>query len=186
MLKVSRTDLVTPANAITTLGIVLTAAGSVRLNTPAGVWLAAVGKLMDGLDGPVARRTHTSNFGATYDITADKITMLILIVSTYYYHLVPASFLLFIVLYHGLVAAMASDAMLHNFDADPSRLGKFTMALHIAAILLFIYANVLHFAHHFVLYCAVAVALIGVAVGVVSFTHYAQDYIKKVYKPYHK
>lgn len=186
MLSATKADVLTPANAVTTLGLLLTAAGSIRLDTPAGFWLVTVGKLMDVIDGQVARRTHTSNFGALYDITADKFTMLIIVIAAFYYRLVPLPFLIFILFYHGLVAAMASDAILHKLDADPSRLGKYTMALHICAILLFIFANVMHTAHHAVYLLAVVVAALGVATGIVCLIRYIRDYIRRVYKPYHK
>ncbi|HSW79256.1 MAG TPA: CDP-alcohol phosphatidyltransferase family protein [Candidatus Saccharimonadales bacterium] len=185
MRKASRADVLTPANAITTAGLLLTAAGALILNTPLGFWLVIIGKFMDVIDGQVARRTHTSNFGADYDAIADKITVLILVLSTFYYHLVPLPFLIFLVIYHGIIAVIGLDALFHSIDADPSRLGKYTMTLHMLAIGLFIFDGVFHFAHQAVFILAIAVALTGVSTGIICLTRYIREYIDRVYKPFH-
>jgi len=68
---------VTP-NALTTLGIVLTAAAAVlvAMGRPViGAWLLVAGGLMDTFDGAVARATQQATpFGSFYDSVSDRIS----------------------------------------------------------------------------------------------------------------
>lgn len=70
--------IITPANAITVLGIGLTALGCrefVAGNESLAVGIIAVGAACDALDGQVARRTRTANYqtGRYLDIGADGV-----------------------------------------------------------------------------------------------------------------
>jgi CDP-diacylglycerol--glycerol-3-phosphate 3-phosphatidyltransferase len=66
----------TPA-AMTTLGLAMVLAGSVLVGTGrlvSGAWIIAVGSLLDGLDGAVARATGTvSPKGAFLDAAFDRV-----------------------------------------------------------------------------------------------------------------
>ena len=168
------------------LSMSLGPAGALKLDTPLGFWLVAIGKFMDVLDGQVARRTHSSNFGADYDAIADKITVLLLVISAFYYQLVPLPFLLFIICYHGLISLMGLDALFHNIDAEPSRLGKNTMVLHILAIALFVFASEFQFAQQLAIILAFMTALAGVLAGIICLKRYIHEYIERVYKPFHR
>ena len=56
-------------------GAVLAWRGAKRINTTAGVAQVVAGRLIDTLDGTVARQTgQTSNFGAIVDAGLDKTT----------------------------------------------------------------------------------------------------------------
>lgn len=70
--------IITPANAITALGITLTALGCHEFVTGsqmAAIGTIAVGACCDALDGLVARKTRTANYpaGRWFDIGADGI-----------------------------------------------------------------------------------------------------------------
>lgn len=70
--------VVTPANAITVLGVGLTALGCREFtmgNHSLAVGIIAVGAVCDALDGQVARRTRTANYqvGRYLDIGADGV-----------------------------------------------------------------------------------------------------------------
>lgn len=95
-MKVARQDLLTPANALTLLGFVLCGFGSWNLNSLLGVWLLGIGRLLDMVDGTVARRTHASAFGALLDASTDKFIALFILIASWHYHTMPLGILLFI------------------------------------------------------------------------------------------
>lgn len=180
MSRVSRADLITPANALTTLGIILTIVGAIRLDTIAGFLIVGSGKFLDIADGLVARRTHTSDFGAFFDASADKLTALILLIAAYHFRIAPVAFLLFVFLYHGSIAVMALDAERHGIRTRPSRLGKNTMFLHVGALLLFALAKAVTTGHNLIYACAAIVAITGIIAGVLSFASYVEAYRTRV------
>lgn len=180
MLRVSRADLITPANALTTLGVVLTIVGAIRLDTVAGFFIVGSGKFLDIADGLVARRTHTSNFGAFFDASADKLTALVLLIAAYHFRIAPIAFLLFVFFYHGSIAAMALDAERHGIRTRPTRLGKNTMFLHIGALLFFALAKAVTTGHDIIYASAAIIAIAGIVAGVLSFAHYVEAYKKEV------
>lgn len=70
-----RTDILTIPNVMSLAGAVLAWRGTKRINTTAGVAQVVAGRLIDTLDGTVARQTgQTSNFGAIVDAGLDKTT----------------------------------------------------------------------------------------------------------------
>jgi phosphatidylglycerophosphate synthase len=74
-MKIHTSDVLTPANAITLVGLGMSLYGAYNLDTLSGTLIFGAGKSLDMLDGPVARRTHASDFGAAFDATADKIAI---------------------------------------------------------------------------------------------------------------
>ena len=67
-------DIFTIPNAITLAGGILAWRGSKELNNPCGLSKAALGRLLDTIDGPVSRFTgQTSDVGAALDAITDKI-----------------------------------------------------------------------------------------------------------------
>jgi phosphatidylglycerophosphate synthase len=176
MLKVSRADLLTPANAITATGLALTVAGSFRLDTMFGFSLALGGRLLDIADGQVARRTHTSHFGALFDAGADKASVLALIISAFYFNLAPVMFLIFVLLYNAGILYMSLDGEKYGVKVAPTRLGKYTMFAHIAALLSFALAKVTPHGSSVWYAFASVLALIGVVSGAASFLKYVEIY----------
>ncbi len=186
MLKISRSDAVTPANAVTALGIILTAAGSLHLDTAEGLSLTIAGKMLDVIDGPVARRTHTSNFGALVDSTADKLTCLILIIAAYHFRLVPITFLWFVFVYQGLVAAMSFDAIRKGWDVHPSTIGKYAMFVQVSALLMFVFSHVVTAGQQFTHVLAIVFAAFAIISSIVSFIYYIREYFREVFLRAHK
>jgi len=95
-MKISRQDLFTPANGLTLLGLGLCGWGAWHLNSLLGVWLVGTGRLLDVFDGHVARRTHTSAFGALLDASADKFAAFFMLIASWHYHTLPSVVLAFI------------------------------------------------------------------------------------------
>ena len=186
MLKVSNADLFTPANAVTAAGVILTFIGALSLNTLHGFIIAGTGKALDMVDGPIARRTHTSHFGALFDAGSDKFTSVVLLFSAYHFKLAPVAFLLFVLLYHLAVLGLSLDAEAHGIETKPTRLGKNTMFLHIGAILLFALAKAVSGAHDVVYTLAAVFAIAGIAAGAISLGTYIEIYNKKVRAKSHK
>jgi phosphatidylglycerophosphate synthase len=165
---------------------VLTVLGATRLNTASGFWLATVGKLLDVVDGPVARRTHTSQFGALLDGGADKLTGAALIISELYLGLAPPAFLFFLLFYHALIALMAADAVRKGIETKPTCLGKYTMFLQVSALLLFALAHLAVSVQPQVHATALVIALAGVVAGVVSLVRYIRGYLDVARRRTHK
>ncbi|QWQ32753.1 CDP-alcohol phosphatidyltransferase family protein [Candidatus Minimicrobia naudis] len=69
-------DVFTIPNAITLTGGILAWRGAEELNNPCGLSKAALGRLLDIIDGPVSRFTgQTSDVGAAFDAITDKIVI---------------------------------------------------------------------------------------------------------------
>lgn len=74
-MKVSKKDIFRPANAVSVAGLALSMWGARRINTYRGLLAFGVGRIFDLLDGPIARRTGSSDLGAAIDASADKIAL---------------------------------------------------------------------------------------------------------------
>ena len=134
-MRTSKNDLLTPANGLSTIGLVLTVAGSFSLNTLSGLAMVAIGRLCDVLDGPLARATHASRTGAIIDVTMDKVAGLAILLATFYYQLAPAIFILFVFCQHAIVAAVSVLAELKKRPLSSSSAGKHNMFLHVVTLL---------------------------------------------------
>jgi len=179
-------DIVTPANAITIAGLLLTLFGALRLDTVSGLVMTIAGRGLDMVDGPVSRRTHTSHIGALLDAGSDKVSMLALLIAMYYFGLAPTLFLSFIFVYHAAIVYMSLSGEKHGVEAKPTVLGKYTMFLHLAALLSFaLSADITSYT--IAVYDAAAVlALAGVVAGVISLYRYVELYIRNVRSKLHK
>jgi len=154
-------DLLTPANAVTLTGALLSFAGAYRLNTSAGLALVIVGRICDILDGPLARRTHTSRFGAMLDATCDKLVALALLIASYHYRIVPIIFLVLIFAYHLTVTVLNVIIEHRGTAARVTQDSKRTMFLHISSLIFFVGAHLVQGLAHTVLYLLAVVVLAG-------------------------
>lgn len=179
-MALSRNDLITPANLISLCGIGVTVAGALHLNTPQGLLLAAGGRALDLLDGPVARRTHTSDFGAAVDATSDKLTLLILLIACIYYQSVPVAFLAYVFAHHAAISAISIIATVKKIAITVNRPGKLAMFFQLLAILLFAACAIVSgLAHAVTLAGALMSGLIGIIMGTVALWLYAQVLMQK-------
>jgi phosphatidylglycerophosphate synthase len=154
-------DIFTPANAVSVVGAILSFAGTLHLNTSAGLILVTIGRLFDVIDGPVARRTHTSHIGAVLDATADKFVGLAILIAAYHFKLVPLIVIALIFLYHLIIGIL--NALIEQQGAPTFSMtnGKRTMFLHICSLLLFVWSNLIAGTAHSVLFVIAIVIVIG-------------------------
>lgn len=153
-------DVLAPANAMTILGAMLSFAGTLRMDTMGGFILVTVGRILDIFDGPVARRTHTSHFGAILDATADKLVGLAILIAGYHFRIVPTVFILLIFAYH-LIVAVLNLLIEHRGKESRSTIdGKHTMFLHVTSLMLFTWANLTSGIEHTLLFWLGTIVLV--------------------------
>lgn len=90
----------TVPNAITLAGLVITIFGAIHINTVPGIVITAFGRIMDIVDGRIARRFgQSSPFGAMLDAISDKVGGLAIVIAEWYFGIAPVVVLLsFIIL----------------------------------------------------------------------------------------
>jgi phosphatidylglycerophosphate synthase len=89
-MKFNLADIPTLPNLISTAGVAMALHGSVAVDTPRGVAEASIGRVLDLVDGKVARATgQTSEFGAAVDATFDKLGMAAIVAGEYYHEVAP-------------------------------------------------------------------------------------------------
>lgn len=136
-MKITRQDLLTPANLISFTGLVLTIVGSLHFQTLAGFLGVTFGRILDVLDGPVARRTHTSRFGAVLDATIDKFSILAIVTGLLAYSLAPIPVILYIMIQNGLSSAVIMIASHRHIIVHSSKSGKLNVFFQTATMILF-------------------------------------------------
>jgi phosphatidylglycerophosphate synthase len=137
-MRITKRDLFTPANVVTVCGLVLTVVGSLKLNTWPGFAAVLIGRLLDILDGPVARRTHTSRFGAVLDATADKLTLLAMAIGLLAFELAPVMVVAYILLQNIGVSIVNTLASLRKITVHSTVDGKWNIFLQCTSMLLFV------------------------------------------------
>lgn len=176
-MRMKAADVITPANGITLVGLCLTIIGCFMLNTWLGLGLVALGKLCDNLDGFVARRTHTSEFGADMDALADKVSGVIILVSCWHFATAPMWFVVFCFIQHISVTFLAVVASAKRHPLRVVSVGKYNMFLHVSALLLFtaaIHLNGIIFG--VINGVAYLLALAGVVTGLITLATYEQHF----------
>jgi len=181
-MKIARQDLATPANGMTLLGLAFTLFGAAHLQTLSGIALVFFGRLLDIIDGHVARQTHSSEFGALLDVSADKLAILVL--SLYMYFLYPSIrlFILFILLQNSFNVLLGLNGLGTGIKTSPSLDGKHAMFFEVATLIYFaLYKFV--WLHHwqvfaYILLTASAVTgVLGIVLGIkASFSYFKLAY----------
>ncbi len=139
-------DVFTIPNAITLTGGILAWRGAEELNNPCGLSKAALGRLLDIIDGPVSRLTgQTSDVGAALDATTDKIVMAKILYEMNKKGLAPKHVL-------GIVATLnlinAGATGIANLRSDkkgetrPTKSGKLAMAGETITLISYIAAHI--------------------------------------------
>lgn len=130
-------DVFTLPNAISAVGLGLVLKGSARADTGWGIGLTVAGRLLDLLDGKVARMTgQTSQLGAAVDAAFDKAGVLAIGVNEWRYRVAPRPALLAIAAQNAVnLAATAVSARLGgDEELAPVHDGKKAMGYQNAAL----------------------------------------------------
>lgn len=124
---IEKKDIITPANALTTLGAILSIHGASHLHETSGVIEYGIGRMLDLADGYVARRTHTSKFGAGMDAVADKAAVAAGVIGALHYDSVPNSVLATIATVNVINAVANIYADRKQAEPRTSKAGKYYM-----------------------------------------------------------
>lgn len=126
-MRVTRQDILTPANAISLIGLALTIYGAFNLTSLSGVLLLGLGRFIDIFDGKVARATHSSSFGATLDATCDKIGIIILVPAAWIAQIAPYWLLVYIIVQNLVNVLFSALTAYKGGKPASSRDGKYAM-----------------------------------------------------------
>jgi phosphatidylglycerophosphate synthase len=128
-MKITRSDIFSPANAVSVIGLSLTIYGSFHIKTLAGVLILGLGRFIDIFDGKIARATHVSRFGAAVDATFDKIGLAFLVPAIWIADIAPYWLLVYILLQNLLNVVFSLVATMRNAKPTSSKFGKHAMFL---------------------------------------------------------
>ncbi|MDQ5885775.1 MAG: archaetidylinositol phosphate synthase [Patescibacteria group bacterium] len=130
--------IVTPGNAVSVAGLVLTHNGLVdikRGRTILGTSKVVVGRAMDIADGYVADKTGTkSSIGEKFDATIDKLLMADALLALHQKEIVPTMPALLIGAQNIVNTVATGIATVRNNEIHSSREGKITTVMQWAAI----------------------------------------------------
>ena len=133
----SLSDVLTVPNAISAVGLGLVLKGSARADTGWGISLTVAGRLLDLLDGKVARMLdQSSQFGAGVDAAFDKAGVLAIGVNEWRYRIAPRPALLAIAAQNtiNLAATAISTRLSGDEELVPVKDGKSAMAYQNGAL----------------------------------------------------
>ncbi|MCD1275887.1 MAG: CDP-alcohol phosphatidyltransferase family protein [Candidatus Nanogingivalaceae bacterium] len=132
-----RTDILTISNVMSLAGAVLAWRGAKRINTTAGVAQVVAGRLIDTLDGTVARQTgQTSNFGAIVDAGLDKTTTAKLLYEMWRQDIAPKEVLGLIAAFNTVNAIASTKSAIDIADETvrPDISGKLALAFETGSL----------------------------------------------------
>jgi phosphatidylglycerophosphate synthase len=174
-MKISRQDLLSPANLVTLCGLALTVAGSIQLDTFIGFLAVLSGRILDLFDGPIARRTHTSRFGAVLDATVDKLAILAMITGMLAFGLAPIGVMGYILAQNVLVSGLNTIASLRKITVHTTDDGKHNVFLQISSMLLFVLASFVQGPFHDFI---IGLAYLALATSLYSAFYATKDYFR--------
>ncbi len=125
----TRSDVFSPANAISLIGLSFTIWGALHIYSLSGVLLLGLGRFIDVFDGKVARATHSSRLGAIVDATCDKIGIAFLVPAIWIAQIAPYWLLLYILAQNILNVIFSLLAAARDAKPSSSREGKYAMFL---------------------------------------------------------
>lgn len=130
-------DVLTVPNAISAIGLALVLHGSARADTARGIAETAAGRLLDLVDGKIARRLdQSSEFGAGIDAAFDKAGVLAIGINEWRSGIAPKPALLAIAAQNtvNLVATAIATRLRGDEDLAPVDDGKYAMAYQNGAL----------------------------------------------------
>ena len=139
-------DVFTIPNAITLTGGILAWRGAEELNNPCGLSKAALGRLLDIIDGPVSRLTgQTSDVGAALDAITDKIVMAKILHEMNKKELAPEKVIDTVAvlnLINALATGIANLRSDEKAETRPTKSGKLAMAGETVTLISYIAAHI--------------------------------------------
>lgn len=124
--------IVTPANTITAVGLVMVLYGLwqiVNEEVIVGVIVVALGRLLDIVDGWVAELTKTKSLlGEMCDAVADKIGTLLTVATLFVVNVAPWWVIVMLVLPQVIIPLIIAYKKRRNISVHPTRQGKLSMA----------------------------------------------------------
>jgi phosphatidylglycerophosphate synthase len=176
-MKIERRDILTPANAATLIGLIMTIHGSAHLDTLQGVAEIGAGRALDLIDGPLARRFYASRFGAALDGTADKVGTIAIIIGAYHYQAVPDILLGAVLLQNVINAGITLYAEHAGQHPESSFAGKRGMFFQNLAMVVFAFSHLVtsSSARYGLRLTGGVMAVIGFILGAIGTYGYFRD-----------
>lgn len=126
-MTITKSDIFSPANAVSLIGLILTIYGSLHISSLAGVLILGLGRFIDIFDGKIARATHVSRFGAAVDATCDKIGIAFLVPAIWIAGIAPIWLLVYILVQNLLNVVFSMLAAARKAKPTSSQYGKYAM-----------------------------------------------------------
>lgn len=132
--------IVTPGNAVTISGAIITSTGLWAFwqhKFVAGFILIGIGRLCDILDGHLARATHTSSpFGEGLDAATDKLIILLAAITLLATHAVPLAIIIAVAILEFVTAVTVMAGRKMGVRLHPLLIGKYaTFGLWVSLVL---------------------------------------------------
>lgn len=137
-------DVLTPANFISVAGLTLVVYGSFHITAGIGVLALFIGRCLDLMDGPIARRTHTSRFGAAIDALADKLAMTALLIACWHFQVAPLWVVGYIAIQNVANLILSVRTELRGGNPEANREGKYAVFLQNITIGTYALAGIAH------------------------------------------
>lgn len=161
--------VVTPANAISLVGALVTIAGLwlfVKEAALGGLMLVGIGRICDIADGHVARRTHTASpIGEGVDAALDKVVLLAAAVLLTWHGVLPLAPLIVLAVLQVGTAVLALAVRHDGTGLHPTRVGKYATFSLWVAVGLFMIASLASGTGHAVWYGSAYVCFVAALVG---------------------
>ena len=158
--SISRSDVFSPANFVSIIGLCFTLYGAFYIETLAGVLILGAGRFIDVFDGKIARATHVSPLGALVDATCDKIGMAALLPAAWFAGIAPYWLLIYIAAQNVLNIALSAMVAARGGNPAASKSGKYAMFIQNISVGFYALGNTLDIK---------AFTVIGLVVGIASF-----------------
>lgn len=144
-MKITKSDVFSPANAVSLVGLSLTIYGSLHISSLSGVLILGLGRFIDIFDGKIARATHVSRFGAAVDATADKIGLAFLVPAIWIAHIAPYWLLIYILAQNALNVLFSALSTARKGQPASSLYGKHAMFLQNISLGFYALGNTIDF-----------------------------------------
>jgi phosphatidylglycerophosphate synthase len=173
--------IITPGNAVTLLGAIITSIGFGafwRSNFTAGFILIGLGRICDILDGHIARQTHTSSpVGEGLDAATDKFVILVAAIVLLATHAVPLVLLIPIIVVEAATAFTVLFGRMRGVRLHPARIGKYATFGLWLALLIFLVAHAVGSktgVGHVLYATAAACGAVALGAALVALQHYVR------------